>query len=434
MSAPRTEESSPRPLKVALISHSDTLGGAAIVTRRLMQALRAEGVDARMVVFNKLGDDTTVLATEGRFRRGYSFMAERARIALANGFSRENLFKVSTGGNGLPLHNHPWVLEADIIVLGWINQGLLSLHGLKRLAALGKPIVWTMHDMWCLTGICHHAYECRAYLNECGNCQFLTSRKNNDLSHKVWRKKHALYSSVPVTFVAVSSWLAKCCRESSLLRDADVRVIPNAFPVDSFPTSSNFRFNRIGESVKRIILMGAARLDDPIKGLPMAIDVLNYLFDTDPEAVRDTTVIFFGDVRDKSAFANLRLPYLHLGTVDDGRVLRHLYSRANVVISTSLYETLPGTIIEGQAGGAIPVSFGRGGQADIIDHKVNGYIARYKDIPDFAAGISWALKQDIDRDELHESVRRKFSARSVARRYIDLFHELLAKNPQNKRE
>ena len=306
-----------------------------------------------------------------------------------------------------------------------LSARLLSLRGLKKLSALGKPIVWTMHDMWCLTGICHHAYECRAFLNECGNCQFLTSSRYNDLSHKVWCKKKALYSSVPVTFVAVSSWLAKCCKDSSLLREANVRVIPNAFPVDSFPTSSNFKFNRIGESVKRIILMGAARLDDPIKGLPMAIEILNYLFDTNPEAVRDTTVIFFGDVRDKSAFADLRLPYLHLGTVDDGRVLRHLYSRAKVVISTSLYETLPGTIIEGQAGGAIPVSFGRGGQADIIDHKVNGYIARYKDIADFAAGISWALKQDVDRDELHESVRRKFSARTVARRYIDLFHELL---------
>lgn len=35
--------------KVVLINHSDTLGGAAIVTFRLMQALRQQGVDARMV-------------------------------------------------------------------------------------------------------------------------------------------------------------------------------------------------------------------------------------------------------------------------------------------------------------------------------------------------------------------------------------------------
>ena len=36
-------------MKVVLINHSDTLGGASVVTARLASALRAEGVDARML-------------------------------------------------------------------------------------------------------------------------------------------------------------------------------------------------------------------------------------------------------------------------------------------------------------------------------------------------------------------------------------------------
>ena len=57
---PNTEIYSPDTLpenirgkKVVLVNHSDTLGGAAIVTFRLMQALRQIGVDARMVVLRK---------------------------------------------------------------------------------------------------------------------------------------------------------------------------------------------------------------------------------------------------------------------------------------------------------------------------------------------------------------------------------------------
>ena len=39
-----------RPLKVALVSHSDLLGGAAVVTYRLMEALRRHGVDALSLI------------------------------------------------------------------------------------------------------------------------------------------------------------------------------------------------------------------------------------------------------------------------------------------------------------------------------------------------------------------------------------------------
>lgn len=99
-----------------------------------------------------------------------------------------------------------------------------------------------------------------------------------------------------------------------------------------------------------------------------------------------------------------------------------------MVLSTSLYETLPGTLIEGQASGCLPVTFDRGGQADIITHKVDGYLAPFGDIKEIAAGIIWALSQKPDRQALHNSVRRRFSGRIIARRYIDLFNELLSRS------
>lgn len=415
-----------RPLRVTFLCHSDNLGGASVVTRRLVQALTKQGVDARLVVFNKISDDNSVrIAVRSRFRRGLPFMAERLRILAYNGLSRENLFKVSTASDGMDLSGHPDVTEADVIVLSWINQGMLSLDGIRKLGRLGKPIVWIMHDMWNMTGICHHAIECGRYEKECGHCQFLTGRKDKDLSRRTWKKKKALYDDVPITFVAVSNWLAGCARRSSLLGGRDVRVIPNAFPVDSFKTVPSMSFTRLPEGVN-VILMGAARLDDPIKGLGYAVDALNYIFDNRPEVARDTIMVFFGAVRDPHAFDNLRFPYLTFGMINDPLGVRELYSRASVVISSSLYETLPGTLIEGQAAGALPVGFGRGGQTDIIDHKVNGYIARFGDIRDLAEGIIWALGNPADRNALHEQVRARFASDTIARRYISLFRELLS--------
>lgn len=415
-----------RPLRVTFLCHSDNLGGASVVTRRLVQALCRQGVDARLVVFNKISDDDSVkFAVRSRFRRGLPFMAERLRIFMANGFSREKLFKVSTASDGMDFSSHPDILDADVIVLSWINQGMLSLGGIRKISRLGKPIVWVMHDMWNMTGICHHAIECDRYKGNCGHCQFLTGLKDNDLSRITWKKKKALYDEMPVTFVAVSNWLAGCARCSSLLGGRDVRVIPNAFPVDSFNTTPTMPLARIPENVK-VILMGAARLDDPIKGLGYTVEALNHIFDNEPEISRDTIMVFFGALRDPHALDDLRFPHIELGMIHDPVSVRELYARASVVISSSLFETLPGTLIEGQAAGALPVSFDRGGQTDIIDHKVNGYIARFGNTVDLAEGIIWALRNPADRESLHEQVRTRFASDAVARSYISLFHELLS--------
>lgn len=419
-----------RALKIALVNHSDTLGGASVVTFRLMNALRRAGIDARMVVLTKTSDSPYVYKLSSRFMRGLKFIGECLSSAIANGFDRSNLFTISPASFGCDISSHPWIEEADIIVLNWVNQGMLSLKGLKKLLTLGKPVVWTMHDMWPLTGVCHHSCDCDGYRKQCGNCPLLNNgRFHNDTSARALQRKLKIYQKHPITFVAVSNWLARKCRESTLLGKQDVRVIPNAFPVKAFVTEPRYMVQTFDiDYSKNIILMGAARLDDPIKGLDYAIEALNIIFDNNPQTANTSLAVLFGAVRNPEILKRLRFPYRHLGRINDAKMIVNLYASAKVVISTSICETLPGTLIEGQAAGCTPVSFGNGGQEDIIDHKKTGYIARYKDAADVAKGILWALNNPIDRNLLHQEVERKFDSDSIARSYIDLFNELHEKN------
>lgn len=421
-------------MKVTFVCHSDLLGGASVVTYRLMQALRSKGVEARMIVYTKLGYDDSVSLISSRFMRGVRFSVERMRILLSNGLRYDNLFKVSIANTGCYIHRHPWIKEADVVVLAWINQGLMSLDGIERVAELGKPIVWIMHDMWNVTGICHHAYECERFIGgECGKCPFLCSNKEQDLSHSVWIRKRRLYDNVAIRFVAVSTWLANLCAKSSLLHDKPVEVIPNAFPADSFVTELKGDYPSLSIDYSRdLIIMGAARLDDPIKGIDYAIDALNRLFDNYPQVAKKSYAVFFGGMKHPEIFDRLRFPYMWVGMINDTDTLRKLYSCSKVVLSSSLYETLPGTLIEGIAAGCLAVTFGRGGQNDIVTHKVDGYIACYKDSSDLAAGIMWALEQNTDREALHDMMKSKFSASNVAERYIELFDSVLRDNEKTK--
>ena len=116
-----------------------------------------------MLVVKKGPEDERIASvadtTPRRLWAKTAFLLERLEIYLRNGRSRQHLFRVSTARWGCDIASHPWVREADILHLHWINQGFLSLTTLKKLAALGKPVFSTLHDLWAATGICHLPLE-----------------------------------------------------------------------------------------------------------------------------------------------------------------------------------------------------------------------------------------------------------------------------------
>ena len=408
-------------MKVVILSKSDGTGGAAIVSYRLMEALREEGVDARMLVAEKTTGSPYVAEAFSHWLRNYKFLRERLSIFCRNGFNRDSLFKIDDGSQGLPLWRHPWVKEADAVLINWVNQGFLSLEGVRRIARQGKKIVWTMHDMWNFTGVCHHAGTCRRFLEECGNCPLLGKKGNSkDLSFKTWWKKRSLYNASSIRFVAVSSWLKNLAVKSSLLSDKDISLIPNAFPLLSYEPS------RPLNNPKRYIIFGAARIDDDIKGFPIFKESLKIFREKYPELASETGLLLYGGIKDRSQLEGIALDYEYLGTVNGFENLRKLYDLADVVASTSHYENLPGTLIEGQAFGCAPVSFDRGGQKDIIDHLSTGYLVPWSDNPRqraeaFADGLAWALQ---NRPRLllpmRTSVLSRFSYPAVASAYLTL--------------
>lgn len=411
-------------MKVTLVNHSDIVGGASMVSLRLLAALRAKGVDARMIVKQaKGGPDSSIEAIGGGFSDRAAFLGERLRIFMANGFSRETLFKVSLADRGLPVHKHPWIADADIVALNWFNQGMMSLDEIRRIDAMGKPIVWTMHDMWAMTGICHHAGGCKRFETRCGNCPFLgVHSPDYDLSTKIFDRKKALYDAVDIHYVAVSRWLASKAAESRLLGKRHVDVINNAFPLDRYPVFAGRSRKELGlpDDGSKLVIMCAARLDDTIKDLPAAIEALNAYNGRQPVAA-----VFCGDIRRPELLEQLKIPYVHLGNITDSARLADIYAHCSVVISSSLFESLPSTLIEGMAAGVVPVGFGGDGRDEIIEHMQTGYLARKGAAADMAEGIKWAIDSNISREAQHAAAAERFDAPIIAQRYIDLFNRIL---------
>lgn len=419
-------------MKIVIVNKSDSTGGAAVVSFRLMEALRSVGVDARMIVAEKLTDSPHVALAAPAWRLKTSFLADRLPVAFANGFDRSTLFKLDAASAGIEISRHPWVRDADAIFLNWINQGMLSLSDIRRICDLGKPVVWTMHDMWNLTGLCHHAGECGRYRipGHCGDCPLLGRHASaQDLSKRVSLRKSRLYAGRGIRFVAVSSWLAGKAAESTLLHGESVSVIPNAFRLPDCRELCR----TAGKPGELRLIFGAARLDDDVKDFPTFVESLRCLKSGWPGLADRVRVILYGGIRDASLIDGIPFPVEYTGMLHDPAEIVALYSRSDIVISTSRFETLPGTLVEGQAYGCLPVTFGNGGQRDIIDHGETGLIVdRTADVAANARAMAAAiargakmLQHDADaiRRRMYTSVRDRFSAEAVARAYLRLLRE-----------
>jgi len=417
-------------MKVLIVNTSERSGGAAVAAKRLSEALAHHGMEARMLVMNRQTDAPEVLQAGTWLQAKWSFVYERLVIWLHNLLSRTNLFKVSIANTGIDITRTEAFRQADIIHLNWVNQGFLSIKGIGRILRSGKPVVWTMHDMWEMTAICHHAYDCCRYQSDCHDCPFLRRPGRHDLSAKVFRQKRQLLGAdAPLTFVAVSEWLADRGRSSALTGRWPIEVIPNVFSLSSFTITARSEARRqLGIDEAHVIAFGAARIDDPIKGFTYLCQALRILVQSGRVGQSAMRLLLFGGVKDASVLNQIPIPYTHLGYIADERSLSLVYSAASVTVSSSLYETFGQTLIEALACGSVPVSFDGSGQADIIHHLQNGYLAHRLSAQSLADGIEWALAAPPAQSQLRASVAC-FSEDVVAERYANLYRRLLGRRP-----
>lgn len=419
-------------MRVLIINTAERIGGAAIAASRLMEALMNNGIKAKMLVRDKQTDQITVVALKKSWRRIWQFVWERVVIWAANGFSRKNLFAVDIANTGTDITSLPEFTQADVIHLHWINQGMLSLKDIRKIIASGKPIVWTLHDMWPFTGICHYAGACNKYTYQCSNCELLLKPHRKDLSYQVFRKKLKLYRNAPITFVACSRWLESMAKQSVLTLGHRVTSIPNAINTNLFSPrpKADVRDKLNLPMEKKLLLFGSMKITDKRKGIDYLIAACKILAEREPEFSQRIGVVVLGSEAEQYA-ALFPFPIYNMNYVSNEKALVDIYNAVDLYVTPSLQDNLPNTIVEAMSCGIPCVGFNIGGIPQMIDHLHNGYIAAYKSADDLANGICWSLTAG-DYKTLSEEARRKavntYSETTVSNQYIKIYNQITGSN------
>ena len=174
-------------------------------------------------------------------------------------------------------------------------------------------------------------------------------------------------------------------------------------------------------SGKRLLLFGALNVTDKRKGIDYLIEALRRM------EKQDVELVVFGQVKDdiRGLFP---VPIHSMGYLSDESKIVALYNAVDMFITSSLEENLPNTIMESMACGTPCVGFEIGGIPEMIDHRVNGYVANYKDAGDLANGIQWVLEHE-DRlalsDACVKKVQENYTEEVVAKQYTALYEKLL---------
>ncbi len=425
-----------KPLKVLSVCTSDAGGGAPRAAYRIHQGVRELGVDSRMFVKDKRTKDANVIALDefvphNALYHVFDWTRNKVKNKIQHFHwnrypNREDIFMSDL--RGTDLHGALQKLNYDILHLHWINQRFIPLEDLPQ----GKPIVWTLHDSWPFCGICHYFFGCEEYKYHCGYCPLLRSDKADDLSQKVWKKKSEIYKNLDLHIVTPSRWLADCAKQSGLMGRFSVSVIPNCLDVEAFrpldekEISPRWRkLQEIGKT-KSLLLFGAVNAaTDKIKGFAYLLSALKRL--EQQEYADDFELIVFGATESELSM-DVKIPIHYVGYVGNTDDLVSLYNLANVMVVPSLTENLSCAIMESLSCATPVVAFNIGGNGDMIEHKVNGYLAKEKDDADLAEGILWCLENN-EGNRLgkagREKVLRNYTFDVVCRQYKALYESLI---------
>jgi len=422
-------------MRVMHLSYSDSSGGACRAAFRIHNLSLKNDIASQMQVAVKRSDLHTIdgpryIKLQNEITR-IRFQLARQLMRLQN--SSDAILRSSAI---LPSYITSSLneLDVDVLNLHWICNEFLSI---EDIGSITKPLVWTMHDMWPFSGAEHYGDDGPNARWRKG--YYANNRPQNhsgvDLDQWVWQRKFRRWKR-PMQIVAPSEWLAKCARESALMHDWPISVIPYPIDTDLFrPWPKTVARQLLGlPQEKQIIVFGAiGGMRDPRKGWDLLQPALAQL----STQMSNLVGVIFGQSEPQDSL-HLGLPLHWAGSLHDEITLALLYSAADVAVVPSRQDNLPQIGVEAQSCGCPVVAFNITGLPSVIIHRETGYLATPFNVDDLIKGIAWVLA-DPDRhanlsNQSRERAVRIWSPNVIAKQYMNVYEQAIQTHHHPKRD
>jgi len=408
-------------MKVIHLSNTDS-GGAI----ELHAAMLENGYDSSMLVAkHDLGyvDNIFLVGWYNKIKSVISNLICKKILGKMNSAQGMYSFPIF----GASVSKHFLVKDADIIYLHFVaHSSFLTISEIGRILKLGKPVIFITRDMWPITGGCHTFLDCLQYTGYCLKCPcFKTKGILNFAFIEQKRKMHIYKSHSNLYFVGISNWNTNVINKSKVLMDRSVTTIQNCIDTSIFKPSNKIEARKLLNLPidKFIIGFGARDINNIHKGGKYLSEALELLVN---ECQTDFIIATFGNHKENS-YINEKIDQFNIGHLKDRYSMTLFYNAVDVYVNPTLFEAFGNTAAESMACGTPVVGFSIGGLKDIVDHKINGYLAEPKNIVDLKYGITQFIARS-NEVELQNSCRKKilanFSRKIIFDKHNQLIHQI----------
>jgi glycosyltransferase involved in cell wall biosynthesis len=408
-------------MKVAHINYSDIGGGAGRAAYRIHHALRRHGINSRMYVASASAGDWTVETPTG------AWLSKIDRLRPFLGTFLASVLCMDSQSRFLPaILPSRWPkllnsLDTDVTHLHWVAREMMSIADIGRLRG---PVVWTLHDMWAFAGSEHFTEDFR-WRDGYSRHNRPANESGFDFNRWVWRRKKKHWRH-PMHIVAPSLWLADCARQSTIMHDWCVSVIPNAIDTEVWRPIDKTLARRLLQlpSEVPLLLFGAqGGTRDPRKGF----DLLKGALDQLRNEIPGLELLVLGQSPPKEPL-DLGFPVHFAGHLHDDVSLCLHYSAADAAVVPSRQESFSNVCAEAHACGTPAVVFNANSLGNIVEHEKTGYLAKPFDTQDLARGIRWVIadagRHAVLSAQSRQAAVAKFSYPVVAEQYLQLYEKV----------
>jgi glycosyltransferase involved in cell wall biosynthesis len=408
-------------MKVIHLNNADSSGGAARAAFRIHQSLLNKDLNSKMWVNFAKSGHWTVTGPEGNLKKGFAQIRRHLiRPALKVMKTKNNIL------HSPAILPSAWskkinLSDADLVHLHWVGAEMASV---ADIGSIKKPLVWTLHDMWAFCGAEHISWDER-WREGYTKINRPYNETGFDINRWTWKRKLKHWKK-KINIVTPSKWLAECAKNSVIMKNWPVSVIPNCLNTNLWkPVEKILARKLLGlpQDVPIIAFGSLGANYEHHKGFDLLFEALKYLKDFNI----DLQIAIFGQHKPKYPI-KLNFPVHYTGFFYDDISLRLLYSSIDILIVPSRKEAFGQIAMESMACSTPVVAFGTTGLLDIVDHKINGYLAKPFKSEDLANGIKYILNAP-NYDELCHNARQKvvkeFDNEVIAKKYVELYNRVL---------
>ena len=268
----------------------------------------------------------------------------------------------------------------------------LSYKNLYELNMITKaPIYMYLMDMAPFTGGCHYAWDCKGYLNQCGNCPGFFSNSSHDQSSANWNFKNKYIKKTNISAIAGTEWQYRQLQNSSLFIDKPKHKILLSINDKIFrPGNKETARNTLKLPIhKKIIFFGAVNQGDRRKGIKELVESLIIL----KSKISDLSQIHLAiaGIGNSELYDNLPFEYTNLGHLNHFQ-LATTFQAVDVFVSPSLEDSGPMMVNQSIMSGTPVVAFEMGVAVDLVISGKTGYLAKFGDCIDLSLGLEKVLK------------------------------------------